>query len=74
LDVCITNTDAKTNQAKDPMQVLASHERTTRRNILLLVWLSNAISLLSLCLLMTFLVMKLMLWFLVSWLSPMLKN
>jgi len=44
-----------------------------RRNILLLVLLSNVISLPLSCLLMASLAVKLMLWF-VSWLSPMLKK
>jgi len=64
LDVCITDMDAKTYQAKDPMKVLlASHEKNRRRSILLFVLLCNAISPLSLCQLMAFLAVKLMLWF-----------
>jgi len=31
LDVCITNTDAKTYLSKDPRKVLASHEKKTKK-------------------------------------------
>jgi len=34
LDVHITNTGAKTYQAKDPMKVLASHEKNKKKNYL----------------------------------------
>jgi len=57
----ISNMDAKMYQFKDPMKVLAYHEKT-RRNIFLLLLLSTAIALLSLYLVMVFLAMSLMLW------------
>ena len=46
LDGHITDTGAKTYQSRDPLKVLASHEKNRKKNILLLVLLSDAISLL----------------------------
>ena len=36
MDACITNTDAKTYQSKDPLKVLASHEKNKKKKYLAL--------------------------------------